>query len=117
MQDFARLVELEAERLGTIAGTEEDDSVGFIQPISDEVKNQLKFMGDNNVSNRSAVMNLRAMGSRNKARFVSHGSRIDLKHVMPGVTAKVLGPPTLGQHHEIIKQLHAMRTNFGCFRS
>lgn len=104
MQGFARLIGMEAERLGAIAGDEEDDTVGFIQPISDEAKNQLKFMGDNNVSNRSAVMNLRAMGENGQSKFVSFGSRIDLRQIIPGVTVKVLGPPTLGQHHEIMKQ-------------
>lgn len=121
MQRVAGLAKSEAQKLGTLA-PEEDDTVGFIHPLDDKRKKELFFMGDNNLPNESAVMNLREMGKKDKARYVSFGESVGLSQVLPGVSVKILGPPTLEQHHEIIKQrsrdddefwmLHSIAKNF-----
>lgn len=117
MQRVAGLVKIEAERLGTFLTEIEDDMVGFTQPLEDKTKRQLLFMGDNNVSNESAVMNLRAMGAKGTAHFVAFGDRIGLSQVLPGVKVRILGPPTLKQHHEIIKQRSRDDEEFWMFHS
>ncbi len=62
---------------------------------------QLRFLGEDNIANRSAVVNLMKMSRR---RFYVHfGSVSGLEDVLPGVQVRVLGPPTLEQSGEIRK--------------
>jgi hypothetical protein len=117
MQRVAGLVKVESERLGTTVAEADDDAVGFTHPLDDKKKKQLFFMGDNNVANESAVMNLRAMGAKAAAHFVAFGDRIGLSQILPGVKVKILGPPTLEQHHEIIKQRSRDDDEFWMFHS
>ncbi len=117
MQRVAGLVKAESERLATDADQAEDDTIGFMHPLDDKTKRHLSFMGDNNVANESAVMNLRAMGSRATPYFVAFGDRLSLSQVLPGIKVKVLGPPTLEQHHEIIKQRSRDDEEFWMFHS
>ena len=72
------------------------------QTFGVQVRNQLAFLGEDNLSNRSAVDNLRTMGKRNV--YVSFGTRSGLDAVLPGVKTTVLGPPTLDQTDTIRKQ-------------
>jgi hypothetical protein len=60
---------------------------------------KLQFVGEDNVSNLSAVRNLIAMGSRKGATrvYANYGSTSGLQRVLPGVKVTVLGPPTLEQ--------------------
>jgi len=63
---------------------------------------QLRFIGEDNLSNASAVNNLASMG---KARhYVYHGSKSGLEKILPGVKTHVLGPPTLEQSEAISRQ-------------
>ena len=63
---------------------------------------QLEFIGRDNVKNLSAVENLLTMGRRRV--YVYHGSESGLEALLPGVTTRVLGPPTLRQTDTIRKQ-------------
>ena len=60
---------------------------------------RLRFVGEDNIKNVSAVKNLMTMagedGSNNH--YVFHGCDLDLSEVLPNVKVHVLGPPTLGQ--------------------
>jgi hypothetical protein len=103
MQRVAELARQESESLGALA-PEEDDTVGFTHPLDDQRQKQLFFMGDNNLPNKSAVLNLQEMGRDGKGHYVFFGAQVDFSHVLPGVKVRILGPPTLKQHHEIIKQ-------------
>lgn len=60
---------------------------------------QLRFLGQDNLSNLSAVINLSKMGKRNS--YVFHGSVSGLEEVLPGIRTHVLGPPTLEQTQSI----------------
>ena len=60
---------------------------------------ELSFIGNDNLSNLSAVENLMKMGKRNF--YLNFGSKSGLESVMPGVKIKVLGPPNLKQSSEI----------------
>ena len=72
---------------------------------------QLAFLGEDNLSNLSAVKNLMEMGKpdkQNKARralYVNYDfdNPLDLSRELPGVTVRVLGPPTLVQSDKIAK--------------
>jgi hypothetical protein len=60
---------------------------------------QLRFIGEDNLKNRSAVDNLSSMGGRKV--YAYHGSNSGLGSVLPGVRTHVLGPPTLKQTDSI----------------
>lgn len=68
---------------------------------------QLAFLGEDNLSNRTAVENLMEMGKRDGARalFVNYDfeNPLSLDDVLPGVTVRTLGPPTLEQSDKIKK--------------
>ena len=83
--------------------------------IGGEKKNQLAFLGENNLKNLSAVKNLIAMGKKGKAHFVNAGMRFD--NLLPGVKITVLGPPTLKQSETIRKQRSSDPGEFWQFRS
>jgi hypothetical protein len=73
--------------------------------MSAAMAKQLRFLGMDNLRNKSAVDNLIAMGARPGARAVwaHHGSRSGLEALLPGVKVHVLGPPTLAQTEKIRK--------------
>jgi glyoxylase-like metal-dependent hydrolase (beta-lactamase superfamily II) len=67
-----------------------------------EVRDQLAFLGEDNLSNASAVRNLMTMGE--KQVYGWHGCDSGLGELLPGVDTIVLGPPTLRQTETIRKQ-------------
>ena len=66
-------------------------------------RDYLRFAGENNISNKSAVMNLIKMGKL-KPKYLFAQAPLDLSKLLPGVTIDVLGPPTVKQHAEVAKQ-------------
>jgi hypothetical protein len=73
------------------------------------------FIGENNLPNLSAVKNLQKMGRGN--RYVHFGSDSGLDSLLPGVTAQVLGPPTLQQSQSIRKKRAEDRGEFWLTRA
>ena len=73
--------------------------------MSTATAKQLRFLGMDNIKNRSAVDNLIAMGSGADATAVwaHHGSSSGLQRLLPGVKVHVLGPPNLEQSEKIGK--------------
>jgi hypothetical protein len=71
-----------------------------------QLAKDLRFLGMDNIKNRSAVENLIAMGKARgaKAVWVRHGSDAGLARLLPGVRVRVLGPPSLEQSEKIRKQ-------------
>lgn len=70
---------------------------------------RLRFIGEDNIKNLSAVENLMTMAGETPADkanylYVFHDCDLDLNAVLPGVTVRVLGPPTLGQTQTIKQQ-------------
>lgn len=78
----------------------------FIQPIGLEEKEQLQFMGDNNITNRSAVENLMTMAKNGKGCYVhaEFDLQKDFNKHFPGIKVYVLGPPTVKQYPKVKKQ-------------
>src|ERR1700752_68261 len=84
----ASLILLEADRRKSVLGP------GLLK--------ELTFIGEDNLSNLSAVENLMSMGKRHY--YLNYGSKSGLESVLPGVTIKVLGPPNLKQSQEVKTQ-------------
>jgi hypothetical protein len=75
---------------------------------------QLKFIGEDNIKNPSAVKNLIQMGKAGRAYYVNAGMSWN---ILPGVKCTVLGPPTLEQSNAIRKQRARDPDEFWQFRS
>ncbi len=88
MHEIAESVLIEAERRKSVLGK--------------TLHRELTFIGDDNLSNMSAVQNLMKMGKKNY--YLNYGSRSGLESVLPGVKIRVLGPPNLKQSEEITSQ-------------
>ena len=67
-----------------------------------EIAARLRFIGEDNISNVSAVNNLASMGK--KQVYTYHEGPSGLEAVLPGIRTHVLGPPTLRQSEAIRKQ-------------
>ena len=76
------------------------------------VADQIAFIGEDNLSNASAINNLQAMGKRRRAEFVFHGCKLDVTEELPGVTIDILGPPTLRQSDSIRTQTSVNKDEF-----
>lgn len=67
-------------------------------PLAD----RLRFVGEDNIKNASAVNNLMTMARAPKNNiYVYHGCDLDLSAILPNVKVHVLGPPTLKQSDSI----------------
>ena len=80
----------------------------------EETRAQLQFLGEDNLTNLSAVKNLMAMGKKAKAYYVSAEMKLN---ILPGVQTTVLGPPTLKQSNAIRKERSKDPSEFWQFRS
>ena len=74
---------------------------GLRTGISRTAFNQLAFLGEDNLTNKSAVENLMNMSKRHF--YVNAGSKSGLESVLPGVKTVVMGPPTVDQSNTITK--------------
>jgi len=69
--------------------------------LTKDARQQVRFLGESNLKNLSAVKNLATMA---KNAYVYCGSKSGLEKLLPGVKVDVLGPPTLKQTDTIRKQ-------------
>jgi hypothetical protein len=79
------------------------------------VMKQLAFLGEDNLTNLSAVNNLMAMGRAGTAFYVNAGMK--LNGLLPGVKIMILGPPDLKQSDKIRNQRAKDPTEFWQFRN
>ena len=70
--------------------------------IPKAMREELEFLGDDNISNRSAVENLMTMGR--ERRYLNTGADSGLDVLLPGVETVVLGPPTVDQTDTVLRQ-------------
>lgn len=76
-----------------------------LRRLAPEVRDQIDFVGRDNLSNLSAVERLMRMGEKSgRAHYLFHGADAGLAALLPGVSTYVLGPPTLAQTESIRKQ-------------
>lgn len=76
---------------------------------------ELSFLGEDNLSNASAVENLMRMGKRHY--YLNYGSKSGLESVLPGVKIRVLGPPNVKQSKEIKVQRSKDEDEFWQFQA
>ena len=79
-----------------------------------QLREQLEFIGDDNLKNAKAVKNLMKMGKAGTAYFVNAGMTLN---ILPGVKCTVFGPPDLEQSNAIRKQRARDPGEFWQFRS
>jgi len=100
MQTVAEMIKAVAERIRKEARTQNGSRA--MVALAD----QLGFLGDDNISNRSAIDNLIEMSKRGRGLYVSADLVNPLKELndlLPGVKVWVLGPPNLEQSKKITK--------------
>lgn len=92
--------------------------------IGKQLHRELSFLGEDNLSNLSAVKNLMEMsrgnnkkGKKKKAVYVHFGSKSGLESLLPGVKVSVLGPPTLEQTETIRTMAHEDEVEFWHFQA
>lgn len=85
MQGFAEQALLESQALG----------------LQGQGNGELDITAKNNLPNKSAVDNLRTMGTKANHEYLAYGRDTALVGDLPGVKIWVVGPPTLEQSHEI----------------
>jgi hypothetical protein len=92
MQDVAAAIAEQAKHLGF--------------SLNPKLADQLAFLGEDNISNKSAVLNLMEMGRRGKALYLhaDFNKPLALTKLLPGVKVWALGPPTLEQSDAIKSQ-------------
>ncbi len=93
MDGVARTIEAETMHLA--------DGSKFTKTVERPLKERILFAADDNqIKNRAAVENLRAMGPNH---YVSFGyNDVDWEELLPGVDVDILGPPSLEQTDTIL---------------
>lgn len=76
-------------------------AVQHLKKAGPETVKKLAFMGEDNISNRSAVERLIRMGRAGRAIFAHAKMELDLEKVLPGVEVDALGPPTIEQSPDV----------------
>jgi hypothetical protein len=121
MQSAAAGIVTEAVRLGakrlTTPDSTDERADTTVAPNTGRARRvafveQIRFLGEDNILNRSAVENLIAMGRARgtKSLYLHADSKADLD--LPGVKTHVLGPPTLKQSDAIRKMRSADDVEF-----
>jgi hypothetical protein len=74
--------------------------------MSAAVREQIRFIGEDNIKNPGAVRALMKLGRRPGAKpeYLYFGARTQLGRRLPGVKVHVLGPPTVAQHEAVRRQ-------------
>lgn len=78
--------------------------------VPKSVTEQVRFLGEVNITNEAAVRNLMTMGA--KRRYASFGTKLPVGQLLPGIGIEVLGPPTLEQAPAIAEQAHVDTEEF-----
>jgi beta-lactamase superfamily II metal-dependent hydrolase len=102
------------EDMHAVAHGIEQHAVGRSTLVGPQLREQLRFLGDDNIKNASAIDNLIKMGKAGSAYYVNAGMKLN---VLPGVKCTVLGPPTLKQSNAIRKERARDPDEFWQFRS
>jgi hypothetical protein len=80
-------------------------SLQQIRHLPLEVQRDIGFIGEDGLSNLSAVKNLAKMGDNGKSAYVYYGKKVpQLAKLLPNVQVDVLGPPTIKQKADIVSE-------------
>jgi hypothetical protein len=61
-------------------------------------------LAEDQLNNEDAVNQLRAWGDAGKPVYLHYGMRSGIDSIVPGIRTRVLGPPTVDQHKEVMSQ-------------
>ncbi len=98
----------------TLMHTVAEQSIAASRHLPRSFAKELSFLGETNINNPSAVTNLMTMAKNN---YVYCGQKSGLEKILPGVTVKVLGPPTVKQTATIKKERSKDPTEFWQFQA
>ncbi|PBB90301.1 hypothetical protein CK215_23290 [Mesorhizobium sp. WSM3864] len=73
-----------------------------VRYLSASLRQELSFMGENNLANLEAVENLMTMSATRE--YAKAGDKTSLEGLLPGVKIDILGPPSIEQSEKITKQ-------------
>ena len=110
-------VEAEARRAGpspdpAAGGPPAAQAAPAALAVGEGLRETLRFLGETNLKNLPAVKNLMTMSSPRKRHYVHFGSRSGLESVLPGVRVDVLGPPTVEQSKDVLKERRTDQKEF-----
>jgi hypothetical protein len=91
-------VALRLDDMQRFAGALLHETVRLRHALAPALREQLEFLGQDNIRNAAAVRNLMEMGPNE---YVHFGFASRLNELLPGVQTSVLGPPTLEQSDAI----------------
>ncbi len=83
---------------------ESDDSEGGNWFSTKTLRKRIAFIGEDAISNVSAVRNLVTMSKKEKRHYVTYDYKLDLRAALPGVKVRVLGPPSVDQWENVQNQ-------------
>ena len=75
------------------------------------LREQLAFIGEKNLPNVNAIKNLSSVPG-GKQKYLRYGAKSGLEQILPGVRVDVLGPPTIDQHGEMLKERRVDQAEF-----
>lgn len=79
-------------------------NASYLRTLDKGLREELKFIGEDNIQNASAVANLIAMGhQKGRGEYLNAGKPTRLADLL-GVQVLVLGPPTVKQHERVARQ-------------
>jgi hypothetical protein len=74
------------------------------KPAANSLPAELKQLVEDQISNKAAVDQLAAWAQAGKGAYLNYGQPSGIEDVVPGITVRVLGPPTVNQHPAVAKQ-------------
>ncbi len=114
MHDVAKVIATRAQKIDVSDVEAESQSGPAPTPLAlGEInREKLSFLGQTNLKNPEAVKNLMTMSTPKKRHYVFFGSKSGLEDVLPGVKVEVLGPPTVDQYKEVLKERREDQAEF-----
>ncbi|MCA9488367.1 MAG: hypothetical protein KC621_00545 [Myxococcales bacterium] len=88
--------------MSRLAGDLREQARSFRDDLPRTLADEIEFLGDDNLGNAEAVRNLASFGER--CGYLKAGDDAAFAPHLPGVTVRVLGPPTIEQWGEIRKK-------------
>lgn len=112
MHDVAKVIATRAQKIDVTDVEAEAQSGPAPLALGEINREKLRFLGEMNLTNADAVKNLMTMSTPKKHHYVFFGSKSGLEDVLPGVKVEVLGPPTVDQYKEVLKERRVDQAEF-----
>jgi hypothetical protein len=83
-----------------------------VDPRSRSLAVEAKQIVEDQIANADAVAQLEAWAAAGRGTYVHYGLRSGIERVVPGISVKVLGPPTVDQHEDVLTQRQSDANEF-----